>query len=160
MQAKETRIELPKDVAETIKHHLANVRHDWADNAMRVGEIAASVRALPLTLDFGGFCGLQADGTFVEVLWDSPGEVRALGSARIRDIALKVGSERYPVLATLLPARPAEAHVCPHCGGSGIHPLAAAAKVDNLVCWCGGLGWIPEEWDEAPPGAVGEAPPR
>jgi hypothetical protein len=146
-----TKLDLPGGVAELLAQGIANVREEWAIDRAGVGDVASRVGVLPLMLDFGGFCGIKADGTFVEVAWDSPDEPREVTSPRIRDTALKIGSERYPFLAELLPVRPPNARRCPQCGGSGIHPLALAADGANIVCWCGGLGWIPDDWEEPPP---------
>lgn len=143
-----TKLELPSDIAEVIRRHVASVREDWAQDPLRMGEIAARIGMLPLMSDFGGFCGISPEGNFVAVMWDSPEEPQEIKSARTRDIALHLGCARYPVLASLLPRRPEDARLCPECGGSGRHPLAVTANAANVLCWCGGLGWIPESWND------------
>jgi len=37
----------------------------------------------------------------------------------------------------------ADARVCPYCRGTGIDTYAEKLKTDAIVCYCGGLGWIP-----------------
>jgi hypothetical protein len=147
-----TKVELSKHIGEAVEEHLAHVREEWSRDPSGVGEVAAEVGALPLILDFGGFCGLRRDGTFIEVPWDEPARATEVTSHRMRDTALKSGSERYPFLAALLPRRSSNARTCPQCGGTGVHPLAATSGA-NIVCWCGGLGWIPDYWEEDPPRA-------
>ena len=139
------------DIAERIRGYMNEIQQDWGNHPTEVARIAERAGAIPLVLDAGGFYALRPDGTVVEISWDTPESAVAIHSARLRDIALKGGSERYPALLKLLPQRPSDSMPCPQCGGSGTHPMAVAAGIENLVCWCGGFGWIPHDWEEASP---------
>ena len=107
--------------------------------------IAQELKVLPLMLDWGGCFALQANGEIVSFLWDDERNVRQEKDARIRNLALFQGSKKYPELIALIPARSPEARTCPVCDGTGVAPIAVELKLDNLVCGCGGLGWIPPE---------------
>jgi hypothetical protein len=48
-------------------------------------------------------------------------------------------SRRFPDIRGLAPRRGAESKVCPGCKGTGRLPDVP----ENIVCACGGLGWIP-----------------
>jgi hypothetical protein len=67
----------------------------------------------------------------------------------------------YPSLAPWIPAQPPDAVACAVCGGSGTPPFADAHP--QVMCACGGAGWIPadavgldafNDW----PAAGGDAP--
>jgi len=141
------RLNLPPDIANEVRRGIDTVAIDWKDDPSRVGEIAHTVGALPLLLDMGGFFALKADGVLVAVPWDNPEKQRIVTSKREKDIALLAGSTRYPVLARFVPRRPPDARPCPTCRGTGVPAVAAQAGLTNVRCWCGGLGWIPSDWD-------------
>lgn len=142
---------LPPGVAAELGRRIRTVAEDWANHAARVGELAARVGVLPLQLDMGGFFALAPDGTVIAVPWDRPDQPRP-STPRERDIALLAGSKQYPELQALLPKRPPNARACSECGGTGIHP-AAAAGLANVLCWCGGYGWVPDSWGAPTPPA-------
>jgi len=144
----EQRVELlPEWVAE-VDRLIAEVPKYWPDDPMGVSAIAIGLGILPLSLDAGGVVGLKRDGSVVSVEWDDPSQERPITRVRDRDVALIDGARRYEFLKSLLPAHSPDARVCPECRGTGVHPLAAEAKVDNVVCQCAGLGWIPDDWEE------------
>lgn len=60
------------------------------------------------------------------------------------------GSKRYPELRELIQARTDEDQDCPHCNGTGVDPMSIELKLDNIRCYCGGLGWIPKEENIVP----------
>lgn len=106
-------------------------------------QLVAEKRVLPLLLDFGGMCAINANGDILSFLWDDREHPQVETDPRICNIALFQGSKKYPELKELVPAKPVDAQVCPGCGGTGIDPYATKLKMDNIVCYCGGLGWIP-----------------
>ena len=69
-----------------------------------------------------------------------PGE-QAESDERMRNVALYQGSLTYPELKSLIPARPADAKDCPYCAAKGFDPSSLGKQ--NIVCYCGGLGWVP-----------------
>jgi hypothetical protein len=99
---------------------------------------------LPLWTDWVGCIALQPTGHLVFIAWDDPDKVEALGAAgdqdrRMAHAARAQGSKRFPAIAGLAPVRDESARVCPSCGGSG----KLASVPDNIVCECGGVGWVP-----------------
>lgn len=142
----EGRVQLSVDVAGQVREHLSRVREEWASHALDVGAIAERVHLLPLLLDMGGFIGIDGDGRLFEVAWDEPEVIRPVRRRRDQDLALASGSQKYPFLAALLPQRPLGAKDCSTCGGSSVHPFAASAGA-AVACACGGLGWIPRDWE-------------
>src|SRR5207245_720042 len=111
------------------------------------GELARLARlheVLPLWTDMGGCIALQPSGQLVFFAWDDPEKVQPVGAAGAHDrrmvhAARAVGSRRFPSIAGLAPVRDSGARVCPSCGGSG----KLVSVPDNIVCECGGLGWVP-----------------
>ena len=97
---------------------------------------------LPLLCDMGGVLAINVSGEIRSFLWDDLLHGQVESDMRIRNLALFQGSKKYPELAALI-EKPKEARVCPHCGGSGKDPYAEKLNADNIVCYCGGLGWIP-----------------
>ncbi len=119
-------------------------------------QLAAAESVLPLQVDMGGVVAinargdiisfpftLKASGEIVAFPLDEAEHPRLESDPRIRNVALFQGSKKYPELKDLVPTKPDDARVCPHCGGTGIDPYATKLKMDNIVCYCGGLGWIP-----------------
>ena len=93
---------------------------------------------LPLHLGWVVVIGIRPDGEFVEWRPDEAPEVfRPHTDPYWRRVTLCEGAKKYPELAAIIPARPAEARDCRTCGGTG--RIAAAPQ---LTCPCGGLGWL------------------
>lgn len=111
----------------------------------RAIKAALEIGALPILSDAGGIFALRPDGEIISILWDEPEKMRVESDQRIRNIALQQGSEKYPELKELVSARPDNAQTCPHCQGTGVEPFSAKHNIGNVVCYCGGLGWIPKE---------------
>lgn len=105
---------------------------------------ARELNVLPLMCDWGGCYAIRSNGELIVFLWDEE-DVRPETNARIRNIALFQGGKKYPELKALIPPRSPEAKDCSYCNGTGIVPIAAELQVDNIVCYCGGLGWLPPE---------------
>ena len=146
------KLELSADIVEKVRRRLNGLEEDWGEQPTDVLNIARRLRALPVLLDMGGFYGLREDGTVIAVGWDSSAGEERTTSLRERDLALLAGSERYQFLRPLLPVRSTSDRKCLVCDGTGIEPNAAAAGLTNVRCWCGGLGWVPEYWQEPQPG--------
>jgi hypothetical protein len=101
-------------------------------------------QVLPLWTDMGGCIALRPSGQLVFFAWDDPEKLEPVGAAEAHDLrmvhaARAVGSRRFPSIAGLAPVRDSSARVCPFCGGSG----KLVFVPDNIVCECGGLGWVP-----------------
>ena len=122
---------------------------------LNLQRLAAEEMVLPLSVDMGGVValsangdivsfpfGINASGNIVAFPFDGDEPPRVESDRRIRNIALFQGSKKYPELKGLI-SKPDNARVCPYCGGTGVEPYAAKLNTDNIVCYCGGLGWIP-----------------
>jgi len=144
----EQRVELSSEWVAEVDRLISEVPRYWPDDPLGVSAIAVRLGILPLSLDSGGVVGLKRDGSIVGVDWDDPSRERPIIRIRDRDVALILGSERYEFLKSVLPARSSDARVCPQCSGTGVDPLAADANVNNVVCQCAGLGWIPDDWEK------------
>jgi hypothetical protein len=114
-----------------------NEAHQW------LADLVRETAALPLWLDMGGSYGITAVGELVELDWDGPSGSKPLHDPRAVNLALFQGSLKFPELAVLVPTRPATATTCGHCGGGGKLALANEPGLENIVCYCGGLGWLP-----------------
>jgi len=42
-----------------------------------------------------------------------------------------------------MPVRGPEDRTCPGCQGTGVVPNIPIEQRDKIICWCGGLGWVP-----------------
>jgi hypothetical protein len=125
-----------KQIALILKQFLA----DSSPDPLSLRKLAAEIQALPLVADMGGCYAIRCNGDIVSFAWDSPGELRLEEDPRIRNMAIFQGSKKHPALRALVPPRPADARDCPHCGGRGALP---APMPENVICYCGGLGWVP-----------------
>ena len=106
-------------------------------------EWATRHRALPVTFDMGGFYAIRLPDEVVSCGWDDPEDVAVESNAQVANGILYRAALIHPSLAELVPARPAAAIDCPQC--QAVASSAADARVENLVCSCGGLGWVPAE---------------
>jgi hypothetical protein len=109
---------------------------------------AAELRELNALYLFGTLgmeAVMRADGTVlvaVDEHWgepDAPEPVWREATANERTLSIKVASERWPDLATLLPTRSATARDCEVCSGVG-------TIIDRIYCRaCGAMGWIDDQ---------------
>ena len=100
-------------------------------------------RVLPLFNDFMGCWALDMSGRLVFFTWDAPEELEPVSERPVDAVganaALALGSVRFPALAAIRPVRPADALPCTTCDGTG----RLVDVPENVVCACGGLGWLP-----------------
>jgi len=103
--------------------------------------------ALPISKDMGGALYLRPDGHILSSGWDTPREVEPVVDIRQhRDIlhaARAHAAQQFPDIIGLLPERGPQAVNCMSCDGHG-RLKGISDKYPNVVCACGGLGWIPE----------------
>lgn len=90
----------------------------------------------------GGVFTVDVNGEIRSFLWDDTLHGQVEFDPRIRNLALFQGSRIYPELGALI-EKPEDARVCPHCEGTGMDSYAERLNTDAIVCYCGGLGWIP-----------------
>ncbi len=106
-----------------------------------------AARALPLYLDWSACMAIRPDGEIIWIDYAEPHRVRLVEDERERNIGLFQGSLRDPDLGFLVRLRPAEAVDCPDCRGTGRIPFPEGSEhlADRVVCYCGGIGWLPDE---------------
>ncbi len=131
----------PAAIATVLMKHRSTQAQKWS---RETAEFAEAHDVLVLAADMGGFAGIRPDGELVEVGWDAPA-AKPITSRRWRDLVLLSGRRFYPELESLLPTRHSSDVDCDSCGGSG---KVLEGKLENVVCTCGGLGWIPSYWEK------------
>lgn len=138
---------LPAHLVCCIERRLA----EFLTNRVDFGPIVQKFGGLPLILDMGGCYALRPDGEVVTFAWDEPHDCKVEQDPRLRNMALFQGAKKYPELAPLVPPRQADAVDCSHCRGTGRFPTGDV-PIDNVICYCGGLGWIPAPmgWPKPP----------
>jgi hypothetical protein len=129
--------------ASEIKARIEGIISDFSSAATSLRNIASELNALPVYLDGGGGLALKPNGGIVEFSWEHPKDAQPIDDLRVVNIALFQGSKKYPELKSLIPLRPPNATVCPYCQGTGYPTSASGSNVENIVCYCGGVGWIP-----------------
>jgi hypothetical protein len=80
----------------------------------------------------------------MSISWD---ELVEPEKERICNTVLFQGGTLYPELQLPIPIRAISDPACPYCCGSGRAPNSET--IENLICYCGGLGWIPRQSDQA-----------
>jgi hypothetical protein len=126
----------------------------YAANAPESEELLAALSQclvlLPLYLDWTAFIGLAPTGELVLAEYEAPfatknAEVAEAGrwKAGIRHLAFAAGFIRYPHLTWLQPVRTSDAVVCTTCSGTGRPSFGGEPAPENVLCECGGMGWLP-----------------
>lgn len=134
------------ELSEQITQRLTDFVYESGPHGLiDLARIVAQLNALPLKLDMGGAFAIRPDGQIISFVWDQEEDYQIENDRRICNIALFAGSKKYPELEQLIPSRSQDDMECPHCKGTGTEPVCAELGVDNIVCYCGGLGWIPKE---------------
>src|SRR5215510_6818358 len=137
-------------IMEAIRKFVADPEPDLAhsDEPYDLRKLAAELELLPAMRDLGGCFAIRADGQIFSFLWDFPYPLRPEVHPRIINIVLYQASLRYPELSELKPQKPPDAQTCSQCKGTG-DPLFGTDlenKYDNIVCYCGNLGWLPTDY--------------
>jgi hypothetical protein len=107
--------------------------------------LAKRLGVLPLTWDMGGCLALRPTGEVVSWAWDQEEQVSLERSARVRHVAMFQGAAKFVDLRPFLPVRPADAPICTSCSGTGIASGLPQELGEQVVCLCGGSGWLPLE---------------
>jgi hypothetical protein len=90
----------------------------------------------------GGFFGVHLDGEILGFIYGELDQPIKVEDVRIYNSVLFQGSKVYDRLSGLAPTRSDDDLTCPYCNGSGIVEDYPGLE-SRLVCFCGGLGWIP-----------------
>ena len=128
-------MELPPPVLAKVREAIADL-----DESFDWGRLGRQHDAIPLLLTIGTMIFLRSDGTFLEYEGDPFPERLIRETPEINALALAWGTERYPWLEVLLPARPAGAQDCATCVGTR---RLGAERTGYVFCpSCAGLGWV------------------
>ena len=113
----------------------------------------------PAYADIGGGSAVDRDGE----VWYSEEPMEWTDVRRVEDPALRhailgVAVRRHPELAHIWPKRGANDLQCPGCGGTGVFGGLPVQVRHNIICQCGGLGWIPGDLAHGGAPLFGPAP--
>jgi hypothetical protein len=108
-----------------------------------VQESAARARNQRVVLsDWAGIWTVGEDGTpYFSERTDLVDQVE-VQELKGRNMARALAAERYPDMARFRPVRSNTDLDCSTCGGTGKIALPSNAQ-GQLICECGGLGWLP-----------------
>lgn len=139
-------MQISLELSKQIRQRLTDfVDESGPDSLVDLGRIVSQLNALPLMLDMGGAFAIRPDGQIISFVWDKEEDFEVENDRRICNIELFAGSKKYPEVRQLIPPKSQDDVECPDCNGTGTHPISIGLGVDNIVCYCGGLGWIPKE---------------
>ena len=96
---------------------------------------------LPLYPSGLGWYGINLDGDIVGTDGIEPLKIVKEEDPTLINVALFQGIKRYPELSPLTPIRKEGDLTCPYCKGTGEY--SEPSLTVNVLCFCGGLGWIP-----------------
>jgi hypothetical protein len=146
---------ISKEQSAQITKRIEEFIAETSPDRLNLRQFAAAEKVLPLIWDWGGVFTINPSGEIISFAFsvaphgnivafprDESGEPRVESDLRLRNNALFGGSKKYPELRELI-VRPDDARVCWGCGGTGLDPYAVKLNTDAIVCYCGGLGWIP-----------------
>jgi hypothetical protein len=128
--------ELKKEIEKEIEEFIVD-----AKNPEYLKYYVKKLKVLPLYNDWTNCLSINAEGEIINFCHDEEKEPKVETDEFWCNMALFQGSKKYPKLATLI-SKPANAVLCIDCNGSGIFPLSLNPKYKNIICSCGGLGWI------------------
>jgi hypothetical protein len=106
-------------------------------------QVLRELQVFPMLLDLSGGYAIRPDGEVIKFFADGSIKWSIESDQRVRNIALFQGSKLFPEIRELLPSRSANSETCPQCKGTGRVPGLKEAEEVNIICYCGGLGWIP-----------------
>jgi hypothetical protein len=123
----------------------AFIKHSQdAVHTMSLQRSVHEFEALPLAFNFDCYA-IKPNGDIIIFELENPSKFEIEKNPRIINTVLFSGIKKYPDLKELMPVRSATDVDCPYCEGSGVEPTAEKLNLtDKIACWCGGLGWIPE----------------
>ena len=108
-------------------------------------KIVSKLNALPMAFNFDCYA-LKPNGEIIVFDLDNPLNFEIETNPRIINTILFQGIKKYPELKELMPIRSKTDLDCSRCNGTGIEPLAKKVNLnESIICWCGGLGWIPKD---------------
>lgn len=115
------------------------------EDVLGLRHFASKAGVLPFAPDMSGFFGVDLQGNVLAVAYDNVCNPQPVEDERVCNMVLFRGSKIYSDLSFLAPTKPEDARLCPTCSGTGIVPNVPSEIASKVVCYCGGLGWIPSE---------------
>lgn len=135
--------ETAKEIRELIKAFVEQ-RQD-SPEMTELQRTASKHELLPLVFAWDPIC-IDPSGEIISFAWDDHDSRNTETDPRIVNGILFQGIKRYPELGELMPIRTDNDIECSYCAGTGLDPIAMEInQVENIVRYCGGLGWIPKE---------------
>ncbi len=134
---------MSKKLAVKIAGLIQDYEREAASDPTQLRQLVAQEKVLPLCWDMGGVIVINTDGDVLSYSWDDTVQPKVVNDSRLRNVALLQGSMRHPELKVLLSPKPLDAQTCSFCGGTGIAPYAGKTSGGTILCYCGGLGWVP-----------------
>ncbi|HYM01037.1 MAG TPA: hypothetical protein VEZ90_18910 [Blastocatellia bacterium] len=132
---------MPTELVAQIQRRIKMITSDQSPIDPELQAAVERTGALPLMTEAAGGFSLLPNGEIISFLWDDT-EIEPVKDPRVINVVLFQGCKRYPELSSIVPTRPPDATECPHCAGTG-YPIDSPPNIENMVCYCGGLGWIP-----------------
>jgi len=141
--------ELSEKIEATLKNFVENSEPYILnfDEPIDLRKLAAELNTLPMMFDWSGYYEIRPNSEIVVVDFnDEPYKLKPELDPRICRMILYQGVKKYPQLHELMPKRPSDAEDCRSCNGTGVDPMNEKLGFDEerIVCWCGGLGWLPK----------------
>ena len=134
------------DLSDTIRqliHDFVSESHDRSQ-MRKLQKTAEKYELLPLGFFWDPAC-ITPNGDIVSFSWDDHDNRRIETDRRLVNTILFSGIKKYPELIELMPTRNEHDIECEYCGGTGIAQFAKKLNQPAIVCYCGGLGWVPEK---------------
>jgi hypothetical protein len=135
-------MKITDELSRRIAQFIENYAVEHASDPPKLRQLVHEEKVLPLYRSMADVITINASGDVSSFVWDDTLHGQIEFDPRIRNTALFQGSKKYPELASLI-EKPGDAQVCPHCAGTGIDSYAEKLNTNAIVCYCGGLGWIP-----------------
>ena len=143
--------ELSDKIEAILREYILNPEPIWtaSDKIINLRKIAAELNVLPLYLDWSGAFGIRSNGEFFSFSYEKPYEIKTDYNQREINGILFRGSKKYPELHEIMPLRTTNSIECSSCNGTGIDPMneKIGFTEERIVCFCGGLGWLPPNED-------------
>jgi hypothetical protein len=134
--------EISAEITELIKDFVNHPQDSIHTKELQ--ESVAKFHALPLAFNLD-YYAIKPNGEIIVLEPDSPHKFRTETNPRIINSILFQGIKKYRELEELMPVRCESDPICSSCDGTGINPLAEQLNLeDGIICYCGGLGWIPK----------------
>lgn len=90
----------------------------------------------------GGSYAITAEAELVDLVWDGQSGSRQLDDPRVVNLLFQ-GSPKFPELRVLVPTPAETATTCGQLRREGKFALTKEPGLENMVYYCGGLGWLP-----------------